>query len=497
MFTAVQCRASKLTGPPDPACQMPALPPSLIDRSRRRLLSLLPGAALSGVLSRAWAARSETGTPRLMQGPMLGACEPDRLRIWARTSEPLRLGVEVSPDEGFRRIVARSEAHTRAEDDGVAQLQLGGLSPATGYFYRLTVNGRPAPYLGGLAPFRARTAPTRDSRAPLRIAFGSCARYAADAEQRIWSAVTAREPELFLWLGDNIYGDSLIPATLAEEYRRQRGVPGFQALGANVPQLAIWDDHDYGLNDHDRENPVKEQALSLFRRWWANPAYGLAKTPGVFFRYRYGAVELFMLDSRYHRAHNDAADTPSKSMLGAGQRQWLEAALADSDAIFKLIACGSGWSSAKGPGGDSWAAFLHERDALFEYIRERGIEGVVLLSGDTHTGELNAIPWSDRGGYDLYDLVSSPLAQRPEQDWVNRRPELRIRQPFDQDNNFGLLEFAFEPEPLLRYTLIDSRGRAAFEPLLLHAADLRNGVASWPSKIDPALAPTRSMPSPG
>ncbi len=57
--------------------------------------------------------------------------------------------------------------------------------------------------------------------APLtRIAFGSC----ADEEkpQPIWDAVMAYRPELFLFLGDNVYGD----------VRNGRNVPDEELIGS-------------------------------------------------------------------------------------------------------------------------------------------------------------------------------------------------------------------------------------------------------------------------
>jgi glycerophosphoryl diester phosphodiesterase len=131
---------------------------------------------------------------------------------------------------------------------------------------------------------------------------------------------------------------------------------------------------------------------------------------------------------------------------------------------------------------------MHEREALFDFVREEAIEGVVLLSGDTHVSELNAIPASARGGYDLYDLVSSPLAQVAETSWRKRRPELRIRPVHDRGESFGVLDFDLTLEdPRLVYAPLDRGGRAAAEPFELRASELRNGVVSWPAKITPAL----------
>ena len=150
---------------------------------------------------------------------------------------------------------------------------------------------------------------------------------------------------------------------------------------------------------------------------------------------------------------------------------------------------------ADGPQGDTWSAFLTERDRLFDYIRDRRIEGVVCLSGDSHVGELNCIPWSDRGGYDLYDLVSSPLAQSPGASWVTQAPELRLRPVYAGGANFGLLSFRMGDAPSLRFELFNQWGLAAWSPLELAAADLRNGVSSGRRNIDPKLLTPPAKPA--
>jgi alkaline phosphatase D len=165
-------------------------------------------------------------------------------------------------------------------------------------------------------------------------------------------------------------------------------------------------------------------------------------------------------------------------MLGAAQLAWLETGLRASRAPFKLLVSGSGWSMADGPEGDTWAAFRHERDRLFDFIRDQGIEGVVLLSGDSHIGELNCIRWSERGGYDFYDLVSSPLAQATSISFATQTPEHRVRPVYSGGVNFGILDFEWEPEPRLHFTLRNARGEAVWQPLTLAAADLVNGRAT-------------------
>jgi len=82
------------------------------------------------------------------------------------------------------------------------------------------------------------------AEAPRRILFGSC----LDASQPhpILDAIVERRPDLFLFLGDNIYADTRSPAVLRRKYAELSASPGFRRLAAACPLLAIWDDHDYG-----------------------------------------------------------------------------------------------------------------------------------------------------------------------------------------------------------------------------------------------------------
>src|SRR5262245_40516001 len=82
-----------------------------------------------------------------------------------------------------------------------------------------------------------------------RIAFGSCADQAKP--QPIWEAILAYRPDLFIFAGDNVYGDfkTADAAPLRRAYEMARTIPGFAKLRREVSHLAVWDDHDYGRND--------------------------------------------------------------------------------------------------------------------------------------------------------------------------------------------------------------------------------------------------------
>ena len=88
-----------------------------------------------------------------------------------------------------------------------------------------------------------------------RIAFGSCADQ--NQPQPFWSPIRAFEPQLFLMIGDNVYGDVSSGALteLRAAYDRLAAIDGFKRLRADVPVLATWDDHDYGANDAGADFP--------------------------------------------------------------------------------------------------------------------------------------------------------------------------------------------------------------------------------------------------
>jgi alkaline phosphatase D len=429
------------------------------------------------------AGRDDDGYPRLMQGPMVGAVAPTQAKIWVRTSGEYEIAIEYARDFEMRSPTISGSVVAQKANDYTLVITLDGLEPATEYFYRVLVNGEGDKYLKEFPAFRFTTSPREGTPTTFRVAFGSCPKFQDDRVQPIWQVISGFEPDLFFWIGDNIYGDTLDPDILREEYRRQRDVHGLQPLLHNVSHLAVWDDHDFALNNHDRENPIKHEALDVFKDYWPNPAYGLPDTPGVFFTYSYGDVDFFFLDGRFYRDPNSDPDTPEKTMLGAAQFEWLKQELAASDGIFKVIVSGSGFSNAKGEGGDSWAAFLHERNRVFDFIRDREITGVILASGDSHFGEINVIPWSEKGGYDLYDLVSSALAQRTNDGWLHRRPERRIRPVYFKGSTVGVIDFILDETPRLMYRIIDIHGRNVWEPFVVRADELVNGVMSWPDKV--------------
>ncbi|MEO8345120.1 MAG: alkaline phosphatase D family protein [Betaproteobacteria bacterium] len=340
--------------------------------------------------------------------------------LWVMADAPGPIEISWQPDaQGPERKLKLDAA---AATGNVVHARLTGLTPGKSAAYRVSGDNDIRSGMLAAQPHWSKPADAAD----LAIAIGSCF-FLADADPmwggqsygggfEIFDSIAAIKPDLMIWMGDSLYfqaPDELDPDSMAMRYQRQRTFLPLQKLLTTVPHIATWDDHDYGPNDHDMSYVMKGESLQLFRRYWANPSYGLPDVPGVFGWSRWGDVEIFLLDDRWYRSANHALDTPDKTMFGAQQLTWLRNALTHSRAPVKLVVNGSQmWNRANRFEG--WTHYAFEQKAFADWLVAQRIDGVVFLSGDRHFTELLKI---DRPGtYPLYEFTSSPLTSRP---WGN------------------------------------------------------------------------------
>ena len=82
--------------------------------------------------------------------------------------------------------------------------------------------------------------------------------------------------------------------------------PEYQNIKKNVPILAVWDDHDYGINDGSGNFTLKSSTQDLFLDFFDEPAGSLRRmTPGIYEVKTFGTegkrVQIILLDTRYFR----------------------------------------------------------------------------------------------------------------------------------------------------------------------------------------------------
>ncbi|MBN80307.1 MAG: hypothetical protein CMJ70_09215 [Planctomycetaceae bacterium] len=339
----------------------------------------------------------------ITHGPFVGHVTDSTATLWARLAAAGRGSLVATPVGGGRAV--SSEHEVTAETDRCGHWVLQGLQPGTRYSYQFTVAGKKC--LAGRG-FSFRTEP-RVQRHETRLAFASCARE-DEGSARVWRRMLHADPQAIVLLGDTPYIDSTQLAEQRSRYREFAAVPSFRQLVAGRRFYATWDDHDFGRNDTDGNLPGKSNARRAFGEYRANASYGNGKH-GIYSRFRFGGVEVFLLDTRYFAGTEPSPFDPEKrSLLGAEQWKWLGRGLRDSTARFKILACGMIWNEAVRPGKrDHWGSYPHERDALFRFLGRERISGVVLIGGDVHRSRVVRHDTRDTAGYPVIELITSPV----------------------------------------------------------------------------------------
>ena len=333
---------------------------------------------------------------------------------------------------------------------------------------------------GAFYPDSISTSPRLDHRpprsqepdfAPTKIAWGSC--FQESRPCPMLEVLADKKPELYLALGDNIYGDTKQMDVLRRKYRRLARHPAWRALTTSSRVMATWDDHDYGLNDGGRDYGPSERSKEVFLDFFDEPLESeRRRRKGIYTSTMLGdddhRLQIIMLDLRTFRSglerdqskaypelgpYRVLREEEPQMMLGEKQWSWLEAELR-KPARIRLIGLSTQLGTAHN-GYEAWINMPKERDRFVELIKKTRAQGVVLLSGDTHWAEISLI--EKEGLYPLYDLTSSSLNQVWDPAGANPN---RIGKAYTQANA-GLMTIDWEKE-ILRAGIIDQWGQEQF-----------------------------------
>ena len=309
-----------------------------------------------------------------------------------------------------------------------------------------------------------------------KILFGSCSHQ--DKAMPILNAINRENADLFIFLGDNIYGDTTDMDDMAEKYQRLGKNPGIKTLREKTPTIAIWDDHDFGENDAGVEYKQKERSRKLMLDFWQesknSPRY--RRSDGIYTAYMYGEndkkVQVILPDLRWNRPalnsvgmadyqlkrkpNNMGPYSPSEernaSMLGEAQWQWLESELQKPSAIkiigssLQLLPEFTGW--------ESWANFPSDRNRLLALIKKHQVNGVIIISGDTHWGEMSKV--TQNLDYPLWEVTSSGLTE----EWKEVSPNKHRVGKFTHSVNYGELLIDWQQaDPSIKLSLKDVDGK--------------------------------------
>jgi len=247
------------------------------------------------------------------QGVASGDPDPQSVILWTRylfeRGERAELTAEISLSPNFQRVVATMTVPVLAEADYTCRLMVGGLRPATVYWYRFTDDQGNGSRIG-----RTLTAPRDGDPRTVRFAFVSCQSVNEGAQnayrRMIWEDERAAEDQrlgFVLHMGDFIYevveypdevphrydrtvfdigripdarqvDNFHVPTTLGGYrmvYRAYIDDPDIQDARAHFPFICIGDNHEFSWQGWQsyimydgKAEPAQELRVAANQAWW-------------------------------------------------------------------------------------------------------------------------------------------------------------------------------------------------------------------------------------
>ncbi len=372
---------------------------------------------------------SVAAQPRIISGPMLGPAELRDAKLWVEVSQDVKSVAVQYYKKGETKSKTVVYNGKLGNEFNPLQFSIGNLDFNTTYQYRILLNGK-ATMIDG--EFTTKDLWQWRKPAPdFSFLTGSCSYfnepvfdrpgtpYGKDssifetmAKERMQQG--SSNPSFMLWLGDAWYTrevDYFSEWGLWYRASRDRSLPVLQNFWKSMPQIAIWDDHDYGPNDIGKNYILKKTSRDIWKKYWCNPSYG-ENNEGTYTMFSWGDADFFLTDNRWWRSADRMKDSvngfpnPEKEMLGQQQMEWLKNSLLHSNAIFKVIVVGSQVLNPVSP-YDKWNRFPYEYAEFMDFIGDQNISGIVFLTGDRHHSEIIRV--NRPGTYPLYDITVSPL----------------------------------------------------------------------------------------
>lgn len=258
----------------------------------------------------------------------------------------------------------------------------------------------------------------------LKIAVVSCMSDFYSKHFKIWDTLAATNPEYLLMIGDNVYADQSSansysqtnPEIIWERYvdARLRFPVYFQQK--LIPTHGLWDDHDFGLNNGNRDFKYKEEAKEIFEAFFAQDLTtdDWSKSTGVGGLLSLGDFNLYFLDGRSFRSEDK-----SGSHIGLDQSAWFYSKLRE-EVTPSLVIKGDqffggyhNYESFEGNHADNFQEFITELKQMKTPF--------VFISGDRHLSEIMQFPRS-LFGKPSFEITSSPIHAKTFSEEVDSNP---------------------------------------------------------------------------
>lgn len=331
---------------------------------------------------------------------------------------------KVALDTGMTNVVQNGTYTTNGDRDYTVKVDVTGLQPNTWYYYEFSYNCENS--IRG----RTKTAPN-NMKDSLRFAVVSCADY-QNGYFNAYKVLTARnDVDAIIHLGDYMYeyGEDASPVggrghepthetTELLDYRTRLAQyhldEDLMRLHQQFPFIMVWDDHESannswkdGAENHDagEGNWVdrKSQSKRAYYEWLPVRPQIISGDSILFRKLSFGGLlDLIMVDTRLHGREEQAGTTgatvnsPTRTILGTDQYNWLISNLVGSTAAWKIIGNQVMFAPLQVAGiavnEDQWDGYPAERNSIISQVLANNVEGVVVLTGDIHTAWANDVP---------------------------------------------------------------------------------------------------------
>ncbi len=273
----------------------------------------------------------------------------------------------------------------------------------------------------------------------LRVAFGSC--HFHDGKQDHWAQISRERPDLWLWLGDNIYGDSRDISVIKAKYHKVEFGP-YAQFRRTYPIDGIWDDHDFGEDNANKTYPLKEQTQQLHLDFLGVSQEDPRRFQEGIYHTREeldGQIKFFFLDTRYFKDEDKGKDA---TLLGEAQWQWLENEMASSTAAINIFVTPIGFLLNRLFVTEDWAEYPTDKDRLLECIAKYDLSGAFFMSGDKHFGAFIKRSWQRKEErVDYFEFQSSGMTHVAPKSQLAAVKKLYGKKNTVIERNFGKMDF--------------------------------------------------------
>ena len=193
-----------------------------------------------------------------------------------------------------------------------------------------------------------------------------------------------------------------------------------------------------------------------FKLLWANPEGTDASSSA--YSFSYADADFFVLDDFSNRLNLDYRDDRPR-MLGDAQLRWLFASLRNSKATFKFIVMNTPIANPV-ESSDNFTKATVERKALFDFLFDKKIGGVVMICAKKDYAELTRFVRA--GCYPILEITAGPLTARPAKEAAEMN-YFRVPGSTVAARSFSQIKVeGAEGSRSATVTFYDSKGRAVF-----------------------------------